>query len=107
MRDIHARYLDAGADIIETNTFNSNAPSQGDYRMEGLVARAEPGGRAPRARGRPTSASRAPAMPRFVAGALGPTNRTASMSPDVNDPGLPQQSTSTSWRRPTRGARAR
>ena len=52
IREIHAEYLEAGADIVETNTFNSTSIAQADYGLEGIVARAEPRGRAPRARGR-------------------------------------------------------
>ena len=86
IRDIHRQFLEAGADIIETNTFNSNAPSMADYGMESLatelnltaarIARECADAHAAKAGG-----------PRYVAGVLGPTNRTASISPDVNDPG--------------------
>ncbi len=83
---IHRAYLDAGADIIETNTFNANAPSLGDYGLEALVY--ELNLEAARlARRVADEASAAHGRPCFVAGALGPTNRTASISPDVNDPG--------------------
>ncbi len=84
---IHRAYLEAGADIIETNTFNAQAISLADYGMSDLahefnlasarLARAEAD----------AATARTPDRPRFVAGALGPTNRTASISPDVNDPG--------------------
>jgi len=87
VREIHAQYLAAGADVIETNTFNSTSIAQADYHLEPLVhelnveaarlARAAADEHARKDGGRP----------RFVAGALGPTNRTASISPDVNDPG--------------------
>jgi 5-methyltetrahydrofolate--homocysteine methyltransferase len=84
---IHAAYLDAGADIIETNTFNSNAPSLADYRMEGLAEELNlSAARLARAAADQWSA-RTPEQPRFVAGVLGPTSKTASISPDVNDPG--------------------
>src|SRR5579862_9065067 len=86
IREIHASYLTAGADIIETNTFNSSAPSQGDYRMEGLVAELNLAA-ARLAREVADEHSSRSGEPRFVAGALGPTNRTASLSPSVNDPG--------------------
>ncbi len=84
---IHQAYLEAGADIIETNTFNSTAPSQEEYQLEALayelnVSGARLGHRAAR-----EQSARTPESPRFVAGVLGPTSRTASMSPDVNDPG--------------------
>ncbi len=85
--DIHRQYLDAGADIICTNTFNANAPSLGDYHLEGLVG--ELNLEAARlARKVADEAEAASGTPRFVAGALGPTNRTASLSPDVSDPGF-------------------
>ncbi|HJS21516.1 MAG TPA: methionine synthase [Steroidobacteraceae bacterium] len=82
---IHRAYLEAGADIIETNTFNSSAPSQGDYGLEGLVGELnlEAARLARRVADEVTAET---GVVRFVAGALGPTNRTASLSPDVNDP---------------------
>ena len=83
---IHRAYLEAGVDLIETNTFNSNAPSQGDYGLEPLVR--ELNFEAARlARRTADEFSAAHGEPRFVAGAIGPTNRTASLSPNVNDPG--------------------
>ena len=83
---IHREYLEAGADIIETNTFNANAPSLADYGLESLVA--EINLEAVRlARCVADEVAGATGRPRFVAGALGPTNRTASLSPDVADPG--------------------
>ncbi|HKT72810.1 MAG TPA: methionine synthase [Steroidobacteraceae bacterium] len=83
---IHRAYLDAGADIIETNTFNSTAISQADYGAQALVP--ELNYRAARiARGAADDFERAAGRPAFVAGALGPTSRMASLSPDVNDPG--------------------
>jgi 5-methyltetrahydrofolate--homocysteine methyltransferase len=85
IREIHAKYLEAGSDIIETNTFNSSAPSQGDYRMEGLVGELNLAAARLAREVADTYAERT-ARPRFVAGALGPTNRTASLSPNVNDP---------------------
>lgn len=79
---IHRSYVESGASIIETNTFNSNAPSMADYGMEDLVA--ELNREAARlARAVADEVSR----PVLVAGVLGPTNRTCSISPDVNDPG--------------------
>jgi 5-methyltetrahydrofolate--homocysteine methyltransferase len=87
IREIHAKYLAAGADIIETNTFNSSAPSLGDYRMEGLVG--ELNLHAARlAREVADQYTERTGQVRFVAGAIGPTNRTASLSPRVNDPGF-------------------
>jgi 5-methyltetrahydrofolate--homocysteine methyltransferase len=87
VREVHRQYLEAGADIIETNTFNATRISQADYGLEALchemnVAAA----RLARAEADAIEA-RTPGQPRFVAGALGPTSRTASISPDVNDPG--------------------
>jgi 5-methyltetrahydrofolate--homocysteine methyltransferase len=86
--DIHRAYLEAGADILETNTFNSTSIAMADYRMEGLVYELNlEGARLARAAADEYSA-RTPAKPRFVSGVLGPTNRTASISPDVNNPGF-------------------
>ena len=88
IRDIHLAYLEAGADIVETNTFNSTAIAQADYGMESLVYELNhEGARLARAAADAVMA-REPGRPRFVAGVLGPTNRTASLSPDVNDPGF-------------------
>jgi 5-methyltetrahydrofolate--homocysteine methyltransferase len=83
--DIHRAYLEAGADIIETNTFNSTTISQADYEMEAIsreinVVSAQLARKA-------ADEFSTPERPRFVAGILGPTSRTASLSPDVNDPG--------------------
>ena len=85
--EIHRRYLDAGADIIETNTFNSNATSQADYGAEALVRELNLTAAQIARRAADEVAART-GRPRFVAGALGPTNRTASLSPNVNDPGF-------------------
>ncbi|HEV2441607.1 MAG TPA: homocysteine S-methyltransferase family protein, partial [Steroidobacteraceae bacterium] len=83
---IHRAYLEAGSDIIETNTFNSNAVSQADYGMEALVP--ELNYRAARlARAAADEYAKSAGRPAFVAGALGPTSRMCSLSPDVNDPG--------------------
>jgi 5-methyltetrahydrofolate--homocysteine methyltransferase len=83
---IHRAYFEAGADIIETNTFNSTAVSQADYGTQALVA--EINYRAARiARETADEFAHAGGRPGFVAGALGPTSRMASLSPDVNDPG--------------------
>jgi 5-methyltetrahydrofolate--homocysteine methyltransferase len=83
---IHRAYLDAGSDIIETNTFNSNSVSQADYGTEALVA--ELNYRAARlARASADQYAESARRPAFVAGALGPTSRMCSLSPDVNDPG--------------------
>jgi 5-methyltetrahydrofolate--homocysteine methyltransferase len=83
--DIHRSFLHAGADIVSTNTFNSSAPAQADYGLETLVE--ELNLEAARlARGVADEVATETGVPRFVAGVLGPTNRTASISPDVNDP---------------------
>src|SRR5882757_4322671 len=85
IREIHRKYLAAGADFIETNTFNSQSISLADYHMEALAY--ELNFEAAKLARLETDAASTPERPRFVAGALGPTNRTASISPDVNDPG--------------------
>jgi len=84
--DIHCKYLDAGADIIETNTFNAQRISMDDYGMSDIVRELnlEAARLARKAADKYTAEN--PAKPRFVAGAVGPTNKTASMSPDVNNP---------------------
>jgi len=84
---IHRDYLLAGADIISTNTFNSTPVSQSDYRMESLIGELNLTA-ARLARQAADEVSAASGRQRFVAGALGPTGRTASLSPDVNDPGF-------------------
>ncbi len=86
IRDIHAAFLDAGADIIATNTFNSTAIAMADYELEDRAHELNQVG-ARLARGIADEKS-TPEKPRFVAGVLGPTNRTASISPDVNRPGF-------------------
>jgi len=86
IRDIHSAYLEAGADIVETNTFNANSISMADYHMEELVYEMN---KASAELAREACEAFATAdKPRFVAGVLGPTNRTASISPDVNNPGF-------------------
>ncbi len=86
IRDIHIAYLEAGADIIETNTFNGTSIAMADYQMESLVYELNLAG-AKVAREACDAIATAD-KPRFVAGVLGPTNRTASISPDVNNPGF-------------------
>ena len=87
IREIHRQYLDAGADIIETNTFNSTRISQADYDMVDLVVELNrESARLAREEADAYTAAN-PGKPRFVAGAVGPTSRTASLSPDVNNPG--------------------
>ncbi len=85
---IHRAYLDAGADILETNTFNATTISQADYEMTGAVRDLNLAAARIARRVADEVTARTPAKPRFVAGSLGPTNRTASLSPDVNNPGL-------------------
>ena len=85
---IHTAYLEAGADLVETNTFNATSVSQADYRLEHLVYELNrEGARIARACC-DTMEAKTPSRPRFVIGVLGPTSRTASISPDVNDPGF-------------------
>ncbi|MGL5284911.1 MAG: methionine synthase, partial [Aeromonas sp.] len=87
IRAIHDAYCEAGADILETNTFNATTIAMADYRMESLSAEINrEAARLARAVADEWTAKE-PHKPRFVAGVLGPTNRTASISPDVNDPG--------------------
>ena len=86
IREIGRAYLHAGADIIESNSFNSTAISQADYGLESLVP--ELNETAARIARQICDEISTPERPRFVAGVLGPTNRTASLSPDVNDPGF-------------------
>ncbi|MGV8938858.1 MAG: methionine synthase [Allorhizobium sp.] len=86
IEDIHYRYAMAGADILETNTFSSTRIAQADYQMEGAVYDLNREG-ALVVRRAAERAEREDGKRRFVAGAIGPTNRTASMSPDVNNPG--------------------
>ncbi len=88
IEEIHGKYLRAGADIIETNTFNAQRISMADYHMEDLSY--EINFEAARIARRAADAwiKETPAKPRFVAGAVGPTNRTASLSPKVSDPGF-------------------
>ena len=87
IRDIHRAYLEAGADIIETNTFNSTSISQADYGLEALAYELNLEG-ARIAKLETDAARQADGRRRFVAGILGPTNRTASISPKVEDPGF-------------------
>ncbi len=86
--EVHSAYLEAGADLVETNTFNATAISQADYHLEHIVRELNrAGARIARACCDAIEA-RDPGRPRFVIGVLGPTSRTASISPDVNDPGF-------------------
>lgn len=90
--EIHEKYLAAGADIIETNTFNSNRISMADYRMEGLVPELNAASAKLAVAAAQKFSALTPGKPRFVAGSIGPTNRSASISPEINDPGFPSVS---------------
>ena len=85
IREIHEQFLEAGADIIETNTFNAQAISLADYDLEELAY--EMNVAAARIARESADAASTPERKRYVAGAIGPMNRTLSLSPDVNDPG--------------------
>ncbi|NRG17796.1 methionine synthase [Rhizobiales bacterium] len=87
IRDIHLAYLEAGADIAETNTFSSTTIAQADYGCEEFAYELNREGARLAREACDIMEERDPSRPRFVAGALGPTNRTASISPDVNNPG--------------------
>jgi 5-methyltetrahydrofolate--homocysteine methyltransferase len=87
IEEIHREFFDAGADIVETNTFNAQSLSMADYQLEHLVYDLNVAS-ARLARGVADDVAAKTSIPRFVAGSLGPTNRTASISPDVNDPGF-------------------
>ena len=87
IRKIHLAYLEAGADIVETNTFNSTAVSQSDYNLQPIVRELNYQGAKLARECCDEISLRTPDRPRFVAGVIGPTSRTASLSPDVNDPG--------------------
>lgn len=88
IRSIHTGYLEAGADILETNTFNSNAASMADYHMQDLVYELNCSAAKLAREAAQSFEARTPEKPRFVAGVIGPTTKTASISPDVNDPGF-------------------
>lgn len=88
IKAIHKEYLDAGADIIETNTFSGTWIAMADYQMEHLVYELNYESAKVAREAADEATAENPAKPRFVAGAMGPTNRTASLSPDVNDPGF-------------------
>jgi len=87
IRSIHEEFLEAGSDIIETNTFSSNPVSQKDYDLEEYVHELNYESARLAREAADTYTKKDPDKPRFVAGAIGPTNRTLSLSPDVNDPG--------------------
>jgi 5-methyltetrahydrofolate--homocysteine methyltransferase len=88
IRDIHAAYLAAGADLVETNTFNSTSISLADYRLQHLVRELNREGAKLARSACDAAEAKDPSKPRFVIGVLGPTSRTASLSPDVNRPGF-------------------
>lgn len=88
IRGVHEAYLDAGADLVETNTFNSTRISQADYHLEHLAYELNLEGARLARVACDACTRKTPNRPRFVIGVLGPTSRTASLSPDVNDPGF-------------------
>ncbi|MEY3787486.1 MAG: hypothetical protein RLZ75_1693 [Pseudomonadota bacterium] len=88
IKAIHCAYFEAGSDIVETNTFNSTSLSMADYRMESLAYELNVASARVAKQAAAEYSEKTPEKPRFVAGVLGPTARTASMSPDVNDPGF-------------------
>jgi 5-methyltetrahydrofolate--homocysteine methyltransferase len=86
--EIHNAYLEAGADIVETNTFNAQAISQADYGLADIAYEMNVAAAKLAREAADAWTKKTPHRPRFVAGAIGPTNRTASISPDVNNPGF-------------------
>ncbi|WEN16704.1 homocysteine S-methyltransferase family protein [Rhodanobacter sp. AS-Z3] len=88
IRGVHDAYLEAGADLLETNTFNSTRISQADYQLQHLAHELNVEGAKLARAACDAMTAKTPDQPRFVIGVLGPTSRTASLSPDVNDPGF-------------------
>ena len=88
IKEIHAKYFEAGADIVETNTFSGTTIAMADYHMEDLVYELNYQSAKIAREVADEFTAKEPHKPRFVAGSIGPTNKTASMSPDVNDPGF-------------------
>lgn len=88
IQDIHAQYFEAGADIVETNTFSGTTIGMADYHLEDIVYELNFESAKIARKVADEFTAKNPDKPRFVAGSIGPTNRTASMSPDVNDPGF-------------------
>jgi len=86
--DIHRRYLEAGADIIETNTFGATRVAMEDFQLEHLVRELNLAAAACARQAADDYTARTPDKPRFVAGSIGPTSKTASISPNVEDPGF-------------------
>jgi len=87
LKELHSMYLDAGADILETNTFSGTTIAQADYALENAVYDINFYSAKIAKEAADEYTAKNPDKPRYVAGSLGPTNRTLSMSPDVNDPG--------------------
>ena len=88
VKDIHRKYLQAGADIIETNSFNATRISMADYRVEEYIAEINLAAARLAREVADEFTAVTPEKPRFVAGSVGPTNKTLSLSPDVNNPAL-------------------
>ena len=88
IRNIHRAYFDAGSDMVETNTFNATSIAMADYNLEEIVPELNRAAAKLAREAADEAMAKDPSRPRFVAGAIGPTNRTASLSPDVNDPSL-------------------
>ncbi|RLD25608.1 MAG: 5-methyltetrahydrofolate--homocysteine methyltransferase, partial [Bacteroidetes bacterium] len=86
--EVHSKYFEAGADIVETNTFSGTTVAMADYEMEDLVYELNYESAKIAKKVADKFTEKEPHKPRFVVGAMGPTNKTASMSPDVNDPGF-------------------
>ncbi|WP_347262470.1 homocysteine S-methyltransferase family protein [Rudaea sp.] len=106
IKAVHTAYLDAGADLIETNTFNSTTISQADYHLEHLAYELNREGARLARECCDAAEAKTPDQPRFVIGVLGPTSRTASISPDVNNPGFRNvtfEELDTAYREATRG----
>src|SRR5699024_11096570 len=87
IKEIHRGFLEAGSDIIETNTFNATSVSQADYKMQDLAYELNAAAAQNAREAADEFTERTPDKPRLVAGAIGPTNKTLSLSPDVEDPG--------------------
>ena len=88
IKEIHRKYFEAGADIVETNTFSGTTIAMADYAMEDLVYELNYESARLAKEVALEFTAKEPHKPRFIAGSMGPTNKTASMSPDVNDPGF-------------------
>jgi 5-methyltetrahydrofolate--homocysteine methyltransferase len=88
IKEIHAKYFEAGADIAETNTFSGTSIAMADYHLEDLVYELNFESAKIAREVADEFTEKNPSKPRFVAGSIGPTNRTLSLSPDVNDPGF-------------------